>query len=283
MKKSYTKWIIGASAAGAGLVLLDSILLEKYFFETRHYDIGNKKAKDKVRLVLITDLHFRHKMWPQYEKLAKEINRQEPDLIMITGDTLDSDGDISPAKRFLSLLRKGIPKVAIPGNHDHKADRSLQELRKAYEQHQCDFLINESKAYQLKGHRFMLTGLDDFIEGDGRFAKAVEKVGYEEHHLLLVHSPLQQEVAKRKMDHLNEMREEEKRLNISYAFAGHNHGGQVRLLNFVPVLPVKSGDYVNGWYNKEKPFLYVSKGFGTSTLPLRFMARSELTVFDYYL
>ncbi len=274
---------MGASLAGAGLVLLDALLLEKYFFETRHYDIGNKKAKDKVRLILITDLHFRHTLWPQYEKLAEEINSHEPDLIMITGDTLDSDGDTSPAAKFLSLLKEETPKVAIPGNHDHKADKDLRELKKTYESHHCDFLINESKTYQLKGNRIMITGVDDFIEGEGRFAEAVEEVGREEHHLLLVHSPLQHEVVKKKVQFINKLREEKDRLNISYAFAGHNHGGQVRFLNFVPVLPVKSGDYVNGWYNKEKPFLYVSKGFGTSTLPFRFMARSEMTVLDYYL
>ncbi len=76
----------------------------------------------------------------------------------------------------------------------------------------------------------------------------------------------------------------DEQLNISYIFAGHNHGGQVTLFGlYAPVLPKKSGDYLKGWYNQEKPYLYLSKGFGTSTLPFRFGARAEITLFYYYI
>jgi predicted MPP superfamily phosphohydrolase len=47
------------------------------------------------------------------------------------------------------------------------------------------------------------------------------------------------------------------------------------------VLPKKSGNYINGWYNKEEPYLYVSNGFGTSEVPFRFGARPEITMFYY--
>lgn len=79
---------------------------------------------------------------------------------------------------------------------------------------------------------------------------------------------------------MNQLRNDEEKLNLQYIFAGHNHGGQVRIFGFAPVMPEKSGHYVNGWYNAKSPYLYVSKGFGTSTLPFRFGARAELTVFD---
>jgi hypothetical protein len=70
-------------------------------------------------------------------------------------------------------------------------------------------------------------------------------------------------------------------LNMQYIFAGHNHVGQVRFSSFVSVLPEHSGNYVNGWFNRDKPKLYESKGFGTSGLPFRFDARSEVILFYY--
>lgn len=186
-------------------------------------------------------------------------------------------------EEFFSLLHQPIKKVAIPGNNDYKAEASLDKLRKVYEAHNCDFLVNESKAYTIQGNKVMVTGLDDFIEGEGHFKDAVQDVGREEHHLLLIHSPLQLESVKAEVAEINKGRSASEQLNIRYAFAGHTHGGQIRLPGYVPVLPGKSGGYVNGWYNDSPSYLYVSKGFGTSTVPMRFDARSEVTLFKYYL
>ncbi|GAB3179827.1 hypothetical protein [Telluribacter humicola] len=43
-----------------------------------------------------------------------------------------------------------------------------------------------------------------------------------------------------------------------------------------------AGNYVKGWYNQQKPYLYVSKGFGTSTVLLRLGARAEIAMFEYF-
>ncbi|GAB3533917.1 metallophosphoesterase [Pontibacter brevis] len=281
MKRKKINWVLGALAVAAAGVLLDALILEKYFFKVKVYDIGNKGSSKKLKLVLLADLHIRQLLFPQYRKLAAKINRLQPDLLLITGDTLDSTGKAKPMDKFFGLLDRHIKKVAIPGNNDYKSDVNLNSMKKIYEAHNCDFLINQSKAYTLRGTRIMVTGLDDFIESESHFKAAVQDVGREENHLLLIHSPLQLETVKKKMAALNKERSTESQLNIRYAFAGHTHGGQIRLPGYVPKLPGKSGGYVNGWYNHSAPYLYVSKGFGTSTIPLRFDARSEVTVFHY--
>lgn len=281
MNSKYNKWLLGAALTGIAAVLIDALVLEKYFFQTKWYSIGNKKSTKKLKLVLLTDLHFKYNLWPSYKKLAHKINKLKPDLIFIAGDTLNTQGKLQPVKDFFSLIDRTIPKVAIPGNHDHKSAIGIHKLEKVFNQHNCTLLINESKSYELQGQRIMVTGVDDFIEGDACFETAVSDVGKEEHHFLLVHSPLQQEPCLHEIERLNEERTPDNRLNIQYIFAGHNHGGQVTFLGFVPVLPKKSGGYINGWYNRESPYLYVSKGFGTTAVPFRFGARSELTILNY--
>ncbi|GHA55977.1 hypothetical protein SAMN04487941_1135 [Pontibacter akesuensis] len=281
MNKKYGKLLLGSLAVGAAAVLVDALLLEKYFFDVKTFNIGENGGGKQLKLVLLTDLHFKQHLLPHHRKLAAKINELEPDLILITGDTLDSSGTLHPMDAFLSLLHQRIPKAAIPGNNDYKAAPDLSSLKNIYKKHNCDFLVNESKLYLLRGERLLVTGLDDFIEGESDVAAAVADVGHEKHHLLLVHSPLQQETAMKKIRMINRGRSRDEQLQIRYIFAGHNHGGQVRLPGYVPKLPLKSGGYVNGWYNQQPPYLYVSKGFGTSTLPFRFFARSEVTVFKY--
>ncbi|WP_224996025.1 metallophosphoesterase [Cesiribacter sp. SM1] len=283
MNIKWIKWGLAASFAGAAVVLLDALFLEKYFFECKSFSIGSSKRNKNLKLLLITDLHIKKVYWPYYEKLARTINTIKPDLILIAGDTLDGDTKAATVEKFFSRISVQIKKVAIAGNHDHIDKLAISSLQEIYSRYNCDLLINRSQTYMLQGERFVITGLDDFIESDSCFLEAVEGVGREENHILLIHSPLQQEPVLARLKELNATRSPADQLNISYIFAGHNHGGQVRFLNLVPKLPLMSGRYVNGWYNKEQPYLYLSKGFGTSTLPFRFGARSEINLFNYWL
>jgi predicted MPP superfamily phosphohydrolase len=278
---AYKKWGIGALVVGLSALLLDALLLETYFFQVKRFQIGKKNSNRKIKILLLTDLHFGKHFRSYHHKLVRKINALNPDLILISGDLIDEHGEAGPAKRFLSLLNPSVPKLAIPGNHDHKNNVSIGTLKKILELGNGHLLINETKQVMAGNTPITVTGVDDFIESEGRFTEAVKHTGGEDHHLLLVHSPLQQEQVLSELETLNRQRGASQQLMIQYIFAGHNHGGQVRLKPFVPVLPEMSGNYVDGWYNKDHPRLYVSKGFGTSTVPLRFGARSEITLFYY--
>lgn len=279
MNRKTKRRLIITAIAGIGSAILDALFLEKYFFEIKTFHIGKKGSNQKMKLLFLTDLHFQKSLGPSFKKLANKINDINPDLILISGDVIDEDGMYAPAKQFFSLLRYSIPKVTIMGNHDHKSRVRIQTYKQLYEQSNCRLLINESTEYAIAGKRLMVTGVDDFIEGNASFSKAVKDVGKEDNHVLLIHSPLQQETILQEMKKINALRPEESKLNIQYIFAGHNHGGQVCILGYAPILPAKAGNYLKGWYNDQPPYLYLSKGFGTATLPVRFGARSEVTVF----
>lgn len=282
MKNKKVKfWGLTAAVAGAALLLSDALFFEKYFFEIKAYRLGNKAGRKTIRLVLLTDLHIKKHLWPYYKRLARTVNRLQPDLILIGGDTLDGNSNLMTVDAFLGMLRHSIEKVAILGNHDHFDGIPIQTLAGLYAKHNCKLLVNETATFYPKGERLVVTGLDDFIESTSCVVEALEGVAYEANHIMLLHSPLQQESVLQRLKDMNEARQSHEQLNIGYIFAGHNHGGQVRLLNLVPKLPIMSGTYIEGWYNTQSPYLYVSKGFGTSTVPFRFGARAELDVFEY--
>ncbi|MCW3115270.1 MAG: metallophosphoesterase [Segetibacter sp.] len=279
MTKNTKRKLIIAAATGIVVGILDALFLEKYFFEIKTFHIGKKESNRQVKLLFLTDLHFKRFLDPSYKKLAGKINLISPDLILISGDVIDEDGMYAPAKEFFSMVELSIPKVAILGNHDHKNRIRFETYKKLYVQNNCELLLNESKAFTLGGKQIMITGVDDFINGIPSFSMAIEGVGKEDNHLLLVHSPLQQETILKEIIEINKSRPEDEKLNIQYIFAGHNHGGQLCIFGFAPIRPKMAGNYLNGWYNKKAPFLYLSRGFGTSTLPFRFGARSEITLF----
>lgn len=281
MRSGTVKWGLGVLLAGAAFLLADAWFLEKYFFQLKRFFIGKRNSRKQIRILLLTDLHFKEHFWPFHRKLARTINRLRPHLLLCSGNVIDEHGIPGPARKFFNRLNASVPKLAIPGNHDNKNNVSRQTLRKLVEQHNGRLLVNETVRLTIDGTELTITGLDDFIEGEGCFADAVKHTGKEKHHLLLIHSPLQQEKVLAEVKRLNKKRSPDRQLTLQYIFAGHTHGGQVRWKDFVPVLPKKSGGYINGWYNGQKPYLYVSKGFGTSALPFRFGARPELTVFDY--
>lgn len=267
--------------AGAALLLADAWFLEQYFFQVKRFRIGKKESEKRIRILLLADLHFKKRFWPFHKKLVRKINSLQPDLIISTGDFIADNGQAGPARHFLSRLQASVPKLFIPGNHDHRNAVSRHTLRKMVEENNGHLLVNETVQLTLEGVPFTISGLDDFIEGESRFAEAVSEVGKEENHLLLIHSPKQQEMVLEEVAKLNRERTAGQQIDLQYLFAGHTHGGQVRWKGFVPVLPEESGGYVDGWYNKEKPYLYVSKGFGTAHVPFRFGARPEITLFEY--
>lgn len=278
--KRNLSWI---AAGTAGLLLLDAYVLERYFFKVKKYDIGDLNGDKAFNIILLTDLHLRNSLAPKYRRLAARIKSLKPDIIVISGDVIDQNGNERTLDQFLSLLENAVPIVAIPGNHEHKAAPKISTIKKIYQKHGVDLLINESRRYQINGTHLMITGLDDAVEGEENVCQALLDVKYEEHHIGLIHSPLQQEKMMKQIKKINKGRKKEEKINISYLFAGHNHGGQVTFFGLFPLLlPKGSGNYINGWYNDQKPCLYVSKGFGTSTVPFRFGARAEMVVFDYH-
>lgn len=281
MRSVYMKWGLGLVLTGIAVTLLDALFLEKYFFRIKHFRIGKKESKKHLKLLLLTDLHLTNYVWPYYTRLARKINAINPDVLLIAGDVIDLTGKLEPAKKFFALLHQHMPKLAIAGNHDHKNNISIGALKKLLQQNNGHLLMNETKQLLVNGERLTITGVDDFIEGKSDLAGSLQDTRREKHHLLLLHSPLQQEVIQKELHKINTNRSKADEVNIQYIFAGHNHGGQVRLGNFAPVLPVKSGNYLEGWYNQHKPYLYVSKGFGTSSVPFRFDARSEIILFHY--
>lgn len=269
MKLSRRNFIqAGATIAGA-TVLTDALWIEKHFIEVNEFYIGSATPETyNIKIVQLSDLHL-HSINSGLERLAEKINQIKPDLIAITGDAIDEAENLHLIDEYLSLINKDIAKVAILGNWEYWGEVDLKKLRAVYQRHNCTLLVNESKQFRFGTKTLSVIGIDDFVGGYASYKLATDNFIKSDYNIVLNHCPKYSE----------QIVERCQKDNISLILSGHTHGGQIRLLNLIPFLPQGSGKYVKGWYKELNPPMYVSKGIGTSILPMRFGSRAEITVF----
>ncbi|PNQ72364.1 metallophosphoesterase [Hanstruepera neustonica] len=258
------KFLKKSILASIGILLLDSLWFEKYVIDWNYFDIS-KSEHDKIKIIQISDLHFDQLRY-FHMSIAKKINSIKPDLLFITGDSVDKTEKIKSLNEFLELIDISIKKYAITGNWEYWGNVNLTELNSVYSKNNCELLINENRTISIKNREISIIGIDDFVGGNADFAKAVENLKETKTNIVLSHCP----------EHRDVITKEKGNLNIDLVLSGHTHGGQITFLGIVPFKPQGSGKYLKGWYKETEPKMYISKGIGTSILPIRFGARAEM-------
>lgn len=273
-----------AAAALAG----DAILVEPGRLTiTRHVVHRASSATGGIaRVVQLTDLHLRRS--PRFhERIAREVERANPDVVVISGDAIDRDTSLPVLDDFLSLLNRRTPTFATWGNWEHYLTIDLRRVEDVYARHGCRVLNNATAEVQVNGARLLVTGLDSSQDGFPDIGKALRAVTPSSNHLVVAHCPTQRDDVVRHLRYgalAGTVVEPEPASHTpSFVLAGHTHGGQITLGGWAPVTPVGSGRYVAGWYRDTRIPLYVSRGIGETMIPARFDCPPELAVFEWEL
>jgi predicted MPP superfamily phosphohydrolase len=231
----------------------------------------------QLRIVQLSDLHLKA-IEDVHERVAEQVDALSPDLLAFTGDTVDDPGNLPLLDEFLGLFRTRAAKLAVMGNWEYQGGVSAAALSRAFELRGGELLVNRTVTVSLGGGDLVVTGLDDWLRGRPDPGAALvgipEGPGRQGHHLVLAHCPAQRDelVARRSPAGAP----------IPWMLSGHTHGGQIGLPG-MRVTPLGSADYVRGWYRASTPNLYVSRGIGTSVVPIRIGSRPEVAVFDVQL
>lgn len=210
-----------------------------------------------IRVLHLSDLHG-SSPGPREAAVLATLEREKPDLVVLTGDTCDT-GRFGPYATFLSALHAPLGVFAVEGNWEHW--RPSEDEVATYRSAGITLLVDESR--KLRDDLFIV-GFDDQTGGRPDAAKALRDVPAGVTTLALMHSPVFFETVAGR---------------VTFALAGHTHGGQVCVPGLGPLwLPQGCGRYVEGVYEDRGSFLYVSRGMGTSMVPVRFFARPELAL-----
>lgn len=213
-----TKRIAGL-ALGAGLLLSTAFFIawdHKLMLTT--YSVASDKVSQKIRILLLTDLHSCVYGEDQRE-LLDQIDAAAPDLILLAGDILDDEMPHEPGQLVLRALGAAYPCYYVPGNHEHltgEIDKLLTFIR------DCGISVplGESERFEKNGQVLQICGMDDpiFLGSEAVLAQAKqakEASAPDPFTILLSHRP--------------ELIESLRPLGYDLIVAGHAHGGQWRL------------------------------------------------------
>lgn len=269
-RRSFIKRFIIGFTGIIGLTALDAFWFEKYIIDWTEFDLS-EEYEVPISIVQLSDIHLKE-INSSLKRVAKKVNRLNPDVLLFTGDTVARNRDFIHLEPLLQLFDNHIQKIAILGNKEYTSHLSMIKFKNVFNKNNGEVLINENYTFTKNGRTINILGIDDFLEGNADYTASVKTIKNKDlDTLILNHCP----VYKHDIDFINQS----EKVNIKAILSGHTHGGQITFFGKKIYTPAGSGDYLSGWYENGKSKMYVSKGIGTTILPIRFFARAEASIF----
>ena len=270
------KWLIYILAA---IILLISFLYyQNNGLGVTRFQIHSDKLPmgfDKLAIVQLSDLHSKS-FGKDQRTLLRKVRKLKPDLIMMTGDLIDSRRyNEETALTLMSGLTRIAPVYYVTGNHE-KASRKFDGLEKRLIEAGVHVLRNEHEVIPLGDGVIRLIGVDDPTfdttkDGDiNRFKRffqsAFEGLEYPDAYtILLSHRPESFSIYEKH--------------GIDLSFTGHAHGGQIRLPFLGGIIAPGQGmwpTYYEGMHEMGNSAMIVNRGLGNSSFPQRLFNRPEI-------
>lgn len=258
---------------GGYLLFMYATKIEPYTFVTRHYTLGDKKAKEQLKIVQISDIQISENYTARdFNKIVDKINSLEPDLFLFTGDLYENYASYGKEKDLIQALKRietKYGKFAIWGNRDYGGGAGHHYKRIL---NTADIQLLENSGVHIlleSGQPVFLAGIDDSLLGNPRI-KDIEATMCDEdnYRILMTHEP--------------DIADDYAESGFDLILSGHSHGGQIWLPFIEPITTSMAQKYTKGFYNltaSRGTKLYVNSGIGTSHYPIRFLVPPEIAVF----
>lgn len=270
------------------IIMIAIIYISMNWIEVTEVEIITNKLPENIKelkIIHLTDLHGKE-LGDQNKRIVEAINKEHPDLIVLTGDMINSvKDDGSATVAILTQLNNQYPVYYAFGNHDqycrlHTPDIFLAYIDKVAKTG-CFILDDEMLSFEKNGERINIFGLSSIpyhktvnenkVDKDKFTSQFIEtKIGgasKEYYDILLAHDPSWFHVyAQWKADLI---------------LSGHIHGGAIRLPFLGGVISPNRKlfpKYDSGIYENKESTLYVSRGLAPSVERIRIFNRPEIAV-----
>lgn len=244
------------------LVICGFCLYQNYRLTTSTYDV-DLGLSDDVKIVQVSDLHNQF-FGINQSVLLKNIEACDPDIIVVTGDIVDSTHtSYSIALDFVEGAVKIAPVYYVTGNHEDRLHGD--KLDKFYSDMRDLGVIFLDDTYVDMGE-YTLAGIaDSSLESFDAYPAFTD----EKPVVMLAHEP----------DYVSLYQS----LGADLVLTGHVHGGQI-------IIPGKGGllspdftffpELYEGMHSYGSMTLIVSRGLGNSVAPVRINNFPELVVIN---
>ena len=280
-KKKRTK-IITLSVIGMALVMLIIwIAWGNKALELSSYTILSDKLPEAFNGFLIAQVSDLHnaEMGKDNEKLISMLKDAAPDIIVITGDMMDSrNTKVDVALDFAEQAVKIAPCYYVTGNHEARVDE-YSDLKDGLLELGVIVLEDARAEIELSDKIITLIGVDDpsfqtdYLFGDDETimkSKLNELTSEDDGYTVL-------------LSHRPELFDTYVESGVDLVFSGHAHGGQFRIPFVGGVVAPNQGvfpKYDAGIYSEGDTNMVVSRGVGNSIIPFRVNNRPEVILIE---
>jgi predicted MPP superfamily phosphohydrolase len=231
-------------------------------------EIPVKGLVEEVRAMHLSDIHIGHFRGKDFlQKIVDKTNKQNPDVIFLTGDLFD--GKIKIHEEIIEpLTRLKAPLFFVEGNHDGYS--GVAKIKAMLKKNKIHVLANELVQWnglQIVGLNHMLADHNSVnIHADGvratiKSVLQILPIVKDQPSILLHHSPDGIQYASEK--------------GIDLYLSGHTHAGQLFPINYISEWLFV---YNRGLHNYNGTRIFVSQGAGTFGPPMRVATKSEITL-----
>ncbi|MDN5708177.1 MAG: metallophosphoesterase [Planococcus sp. (in: firmicutes)] len=258
------------------LLLFGFAWINNNWIVTTEYSVQSEKVPDAFagkRIVQVSDLH-NAEFGDRQQSLLDKVEAANPDVIFITGDLIDSNRyDLERSLAAVDGLVEMSEVYYVIGNHEVSSNRLDDEIIPALEERGVQVLRNRSVMWEQDGEAIQIAGIDDplmdiYLHEEEFTRNSIAEAGLNDAFtLLLAHRPEQLET------YASE--------GIDVVFAGHAHGGQIRIPGLGGLIAPGQGWFpsmTEGVFESGDTQLVLSRGLGNSGFPLRVFNLPEVVV-----
>lgn len=237
--------VLSAMAIGMAFVL-----------RVKHLQFRTPKVTRAHRMVQISDVHIGSRQGGYLRRVVNCINSLTPDVVVITGDLVDTSAVGEAELQSLAALRA--PVFFSIGNHERYAD--LQKVLAIVARLGVQTLRQQSAVHG----EIQFIGIDD-ADDRRQVARRLPGIARRDnfYDVLLYHRPTGWTAAREG--------------GVDLMLSGHTHNGQIFPFNWLVKRQFKR---ICGLYRKGESYLYVSPGTGTWGPLMRLGSRNEVTCVD---
>ena len=276
MKKS-----IKSITVVSGLILLVLVVFVYCFAQNNWIKVENMKIEinklpkelNGLKIAHISDVHL-PKNASDIDSIVNLVNGQKPDLIVMTGDIIDSSADLNTCG--LNRLCKGLSEItktyAVTGNHEIM-NGLVDEWTSILTVNNVEVIDNEIEIFTKHNKSIAIGGLKEGSEyklENLKDTKDIKDIPM----ILLAHRP----------ELFESYSSNSYSIIPTIVFSGHAHGGQFRMPFFNQgfVAPNQGffPKYTSGLYNSNNVDMIVSRGLGNSIIPFRINNRPHLPIIE---
>ena len=273
-KQKYIKLAITLSIV---IVIILFCNFQNKHLETTHYTYAAEQLGadlEGYRIVQISDLH-NAKFGKNNQKLVDRIRECEPDMIVLTGDLVDSNyTNVDRAVQFVDEIVKICPVYYVTGNHEYWLEKSeYDELMDGLIGAGVVILDDQVVEISRGDAKFRLVGLDDKSLADGTLEALLNNT----HNV--VHEDSDEREFTVVLAHEPQYFARYAGTGVDLVLSGHAHGGQFRLPFVGGIVAPDQGflpEYTAGEYYMNGTEMIVSRGLGNSVIPVRLFNFPEI-------